>query len=92
LLESRMGNLLLAIVLLPLGGAILAGLFGRQIGRSRRALGDQRLGVALSFVLSCWCYQQGHVLGGEPTYNQNVYTWMSNGGVELPCRLPGRPA
>ena len=76
-----MGNLLLAIVLLPLGGAILAGLFGRQIGRSG-AHWVTSGSVALSFALSLWVFKQ-IVLGDEPTFNQNLYTWMSTGGVDF---------
>ena len=76
-----MGNLLLAIVLLPLGGAILAGLCGRQIGRSG-AHWVTSGSVALSFALSLWVFKQ-IVLGDEPTFNQNLYTWMSTGGVDF---------
>ena len=76
-----MGNLLLAIVLLPLGGAILAGLFGRQIGRSG-AHWVTSGSVALSFALSLWVFKQ-IVLGDEPTFNQNLYTWMSTAGVDF---------
>ena len=59
-----MGNLLLAIVLLPLGGAILAGLVGRQIGRSG-AHWVTSGSVALSFALSLLVFKK-IVLGGEP--------------------------
>ncbi len=76
-----MGNLLLAIVLLPLGGAILAGLFGRQIGRSG-AHWVTSGSVALSFALSLLVFKK-IVLGGEPAYNENLYTWMSNAGVDF---------
>ena len=76
-----MGNLLLAIVLLPLGGAILAGLCGRQIGRSG-AHWVTSGAVALSFALSLWVFKQ-IVLGDEPTFNQNLYTWMSTAGVDF---------
>ena len=76
-----MGNLLLAIVLLPLGGAILAGLCGRQIGRSG-AHWVTSGSVALSFALSLWVFKQ-IVLGDEPTFNQNLYTWMSTAGVDF---------
>ncbi|MCC6708320.1 MAG: NADH-quinone oxidoreductase subunit L, partial [Gammaproteobacteria bacterium] len=76
-----MGNLLLAIVLLPLGGAILAGLFGRQIGRSG-AHWVTSGSVALSFALSVLVFKK-IVLGGEPSYNENLYTWMSNAGVDF---------
>jgi len=76
-----MGNLLLAIVLLPLGGAILAGLFGRQIGRSG-AHWVTSGSVALSFALSLLVFKK-IVLGGEPAYNENLYTWMSTAGIDF---------
>ena len=46
-----MANLYLAIVLAPLAAAILAGLFGKQIGRAG-AHWVTIIGVAVSFVLS----------------------------------------
>ena len=44
-------NMLLAIPLAPLIGAIIAGLFGRQIGRAG-AHTVTTLGVGVAFVLS----------------------------------------
>src|SRR5690606_13159952 len=70
---------LLAIVLAPLGGAIIAGLFGRQVGR----VGAQSatiLGVAASCALSCWVLWQ--LLQGASPFNENVYTWFSVAGIE----------
>jgi NADH:ubiquinone oxidoreductase subunit 5 (subunit L)/multisubunit Na+/H+ antiporter MnhA subunit len=46
-----MESIYLTIVLAPLLGAIVAGLFGRQVGRGRRAH-RHHLGVAISFALS----------------------------------------
>ncbi|MBX9606066.1 MAG: NADH-quinone oxidoreductase subunit L [Gammaproteobacteria bacterium] len=76
-----MGNLLLAIVLLPLAGAILAGLFGRQIGRAGAHWVTSGT-VGLAFVLSALVWKQ-IVLDGAPVYNANLYTWLSAGGVDL---------
>ncbi len=76
-----MGNLLLAIVLLPLGGALLAGLCGRQIGR-RGAHWVTSGTVGLSFALSLLVFKK-IVLDGEPTYNANLYTWLSSAGVDF---------
>ncbi|HEX7110980.1 MAG TPA: NADH-quinone oxidoreductase subunit L [Mizugakiibacter sp.] len=70
-------GILLTIVLGPLAGSLLAGLFGRQIGRA----GSHTvtiLGVALSCALSCYVLYQ-LVWGGAPTYDQNVYTWFEVG-------------
>ncbi|PKM08429.1 MAG: NADH-quinone oxidoreductase subunit L [Gammaproteobacteria bacterium HGW-Gammaproteobacteria-4] len=71
-------NVLLAIALAPLLGAIIAGLFGRQVGRAG-AHTITILGVALSFVLSA------KVLfdlwqGGAAPFNANLYTWFEVGG------------
>lgn len=72
-------SILLTIVLAPLFGAIVAGLFGRKVGRIG-AHSVTILGVALSCALS------GHVLWqllqGATPFNQNVYTWFQIGGYE----------
>jgi len=73
-------NLLLAIALAPLAGAIVAGLFGRQVGRAG-AHWVTILGVATSCVLSVYVLKQ-LVLDGAPSFNQNIYTWMKVGGFE----------
>jgi NADH-quinone oxidoreductase subunit L len=72
-------GVLLAIVLAPLLGAILAGLFRKQVGR----VGAQSatiLGVAVSFVLSAWVLWQLVGQGASP-FNENVYTWFQVGGL-----------
>ncbi|HEY4531492.1 MAG TPA: NADH-quinone oxidoreductase subunit L [Luteimonas sp.] len=72
---------LVAIVLAPLFGAIVAGLFGRQVGR----VGAQSvtiLGVAVSCALSSWVLWQLVVQGAAP-FNENVYTWFQVAGFEV---------
>ncbi len=69
---------LLTIALAPLIGAIVAGLFGRQIGRAG-AHWVTIVGVAISCALSCQVLYQ-LALGGAPAYNENVYTWFDVGG------------
>jgi NADH-quinone oxidoreductase subunit L len=76
-----MGNICLAIVLAPLIGAILAGLFGRQIGRAG-AHWVTSGAVGLSFFLSLVPFTR-IVLGDEAPYNANLYTWLSTGGVDF---------
>jgi len=76
-----MENLYLAIPLAPLLGAIIAGLFGKQIGR----IGAHTvtiLGVAASFVLSAIVLKQ-FALDGAAPYNESVYTWMVSDGVRF---------
>ena len=71
----------LAIPLAPLFGAILAGLFGRQIGRAG-AHWVTILGVATSFVLSLIVFNH-HVLEGAPAYNDSVYIWAVSDGIRF---------
>ena len=76
-----MENLYLAIPLAPLIGAIIAGLFGRQIGRTG-AHTVTILGVAISFVLSLIVLKHIAIDGAEP-FNGSVYTWMVTDGVHF---------
>jgi NADH-quinone oxidoreductase subunit L len=71
-------NILLIIALAPLLGAIVAGLFGRQVGRAG-AHWITILGVALSCGLSMQVLYQ-LVWGGAETFNANLYTWFEIGG------------
>ena len=73
-------TLLLSIVLAPLFGSIIAGLFGKQVGRvwaHRAAV----CGVAIAFVLSVWVLKLV-AMDGE-TYNQQVYQWLQSGSLSL---------
>ena len=72
-------DMLLAIVLAPLLGAVLAGLFGRRIGRAG-AHWATILGVAASCVLSCVVLWQ--LLQGAAPFNENAYTFFQAGGIE----------
>src|SRR5258706_823894 len=77
MIENKL--ILLAIPLLPLAGAILAGFLGKMLGRAF-AHSVTILGVAASFVLSCLVFQD--VLAGK-TFNGSIYTWMQTGGIKL---------
>ena len=68
---------LLLVVLAPLGGAILAGLFGRVIGRTG-AHTVTILGVAASFMASAQVLYQLNAGLVDP-FNQNVYTFFEVG-------------
>ncbi len=70
-------SLLIAVVLAPLFGSIIAGLFGRQVGR----FGAQAvtiLGVAISCALSSFVLYQLVSQGASP-FNENVYTFFEVG-------------
>ena len=74
-----MKSLYLLVPLAPLAGAILAGFFGKILGRTGSHI-VTILGVAISFVLSVLIYrdvQAGHLFNGA------VYTWMESGGLKL---------
>ncbi|MEN8216547.1 MAG: NADH-quinone oxidoreductase subunit L [Pseudomonadota bacterium] len=74
-----MQNVSLAIVLAPLIGAIIAGLFNV----SRRVAHSVTIGaVGFSFFLSLYVFYQIVVAGSEP-FNETLYTWLVAGGVKL---------
>jgi NADH-quinone oxidoreductase subunit L len=73
-------NLLLAIPLLPLGAAVIAGLAGRLVGRAGAAL-LAIAGVAGACMLSVQVLSA--LLHGTPAYNAPVYTWLVSDGVHM---------
>ncbi len=67
----------LVTVLLPLAGSIIAGLFGKLLGRTM----THRIAVTLvgmSFLLSCYLFKQ-FVIDGYPAISDNFYTWATAG-------------
>jgi NADH-quinone oxidoreductase subunit L len=74
-------TLLVLIAVLPLVGAILAGLFGRVIGRAG-AHTFTILAVATSFVLSLHVLKQIY-LDGVPAFDGPVYSWLISDGVKF---------
>ena len=74
-----MKSLYLLIPLAPLAGAIVAGLFGKAIGRAW-AHRVTIFGVLVSFVLSIVVFLD--VLKGG-TFNGAVYTWVTSGETKL---------
>jgi NADH-quinone oxidoreductase subunit L len=77
-------NLLLAVPLAPLAGAIIAGLFGtkffgNKIGRTA-SHSAAILGVTIAFVISLMTLMS--VIGGAG-YNGTLYTWMTVAGLKL---------
>jgi NADH-quinone oxidoreductase subunit L len=73
-------TLLLAIPMLPLAAAIIAGLAGKLIGRAGAAM-VAIAGVAVACGLSIHVLQQ--LLGGMPTYSAPVYTWLVSDGLDI---------
>jgi len=76
-----MERIYLTIALAPLLAAIVAGLFGRQVGRAG-AHTVTILGVALSFALSAWVLW-GLVAGSIAPFNGTVYEWAVVDGVRM---------
>ncbi len=70
-------SILVAVVLAPLFGAIIAGLFGRRVGRAG-AHTATILGVAISCALSCYTLWQLVGQGASP-FNENLYTFFQIG-------------
>ncbi len=80
-MADSMEQIYLAIVLAPLFGAIVAGLFGKQIGRAG-AHWVTNIGVAISFILSILVFKYMVFDGGQP-FNGSVYTWMVSDGIKF---------
>ncbi|MDH5254575.1 MAG: proton-conducting transporter membrane subunit, partial [Gammaproteobacteria bacterium] len=76
-----MERMYLAIVLCPLIAAVVAGLFGRQIGRAG-AHTITIAGVAASFVMSLLVLKD-QWFDGAPAFNGAVYTWAVVDGVTM---------
>ena len=72
-------NLLLAVPLAPLAGAILAGFFGKALGRDG-AHTVTILGVLIAMVISLLVLND--VMAGA-RFNATVYEWMNLGGLKM---------
>ncbi len=78
---ENLHNVNIAIVLAPLVGAVVAGLFGKLIGRVG-AHTVTILGVGISFALSALVFKRV-VIDEIGTINQSVYTWLESDGIRL---------
>jgi len=76
-----MENIYLTIVLAPLIGAIIVGLAGHRLGRTL-SHSITILGVTVSTVLALYVFNH-HVLKGAEVFNENIYTWMQVGGLNM---------
>src|SRR5690349_14376039 len=73
-------NMLLAVPLAPLVGAVVAGLFGKQVGR-RGAHTLTILGVFIAFVISAMTLKSVAVDGAR--FKATIYEWMNVGGLKM---------
>ena len=71
----------LTIAFAPLAAAVIAGLFGRSIGKSG-AHGVTILGVGVSCFLSFYVLYQ-ILFNGQAPFNGPVYTWLASDGVTM---------
>ncbi len=76
-----MESVYLAIPLSSLAGALIAGFFGKKIGRAG-AHWVTIIGVAVSFLLSLVVLHDV-VFNNAPVYNQSIYTWMVSDGIRF---------
>jgi NADH-quinone oxidoreductase subunit L len=76
-----MQSIYLTIALAPLAAAIIAGLFGKSIGKAG-AHGVTILSVGISCVLSFYVLYQ-ILFNGLAPYNGTVYTWLVSDGVRM---------
>ncbi|HQX46680.1 MAG TPA: NADH-quinone oxidoreductase subunit L [Steroidobacteraceae bacterium] len=74
-------NLLIAIPLLPLLAAVIAGLTGRRIGRAASA-GVTILAVGISCALSLEVVRQLY-FAGAPAQDLTLYTWLVTDGIRF---------
>ena len=83
--QTLQASTLLAVPMAPLAGAVLAGVFGTQLGGNwlGRKLSHTFtiLGVFIAFVLSALTLQSVVVDGAR--FNETLYTWMVVGGLKM---------
>lgn len=78
-------NVALIIMLLPLLGSVIAGLFGKKIGK-RATHWTTIILVGLSFLFSCYVFFQ-IVLLGTPSVEGPIYTWVTSGSFHFDISL-----
>ncbi len=71
----------LAIVLAPLIGSIIAGVFNAYISRAV-AHTVTIAGVGLSFILALYVFKY-FAFDGAEIYNETVYTWLASDGIRF---------
>ena len=76
-----MPSIYLYTVLAPLFGALIAGFFGKRIGRNGAHI-VTIAGVAIATVLSAVVFNDT-VLNGAPAYDATIYTWGQIGALTL---------
>lgn len=78
---NELKSLCLGVVLFPLIASIIAGLFGKTIGK-RGAHSVTIFAVGAAFILSCIVFERV-VFGGMESTNIPIYTWGIFGGANF---------
>ncbi|MFZ2315346.1 MAG: NADH-quinone oxidoreductase subunit L [Gammaproteobacteria bacterium] len=76
-MDNPIISIALIMTLLPLAGALIAGLLGNKLGRTlthRIAISF----VGIAFFLSCYLFK-AIVINGQPAMEGNFYTWATAG-------------
>ena len=76
-MAEHIHSLILGIVLAPIIGSLIAGFFGKLIGR-RWSHSVTIVGVAIAFALVL-CVAKIIFIDGAGPFNFNVYTWVHSG-------------
>jgi len=76
-----MQTVYLWIVLAPLVGSIIAGLFGKVVGRTGAHVAAIA-GVAIACALSMVVFKN-IIIDGAPSFNGTVYTWLVSDGIRF---------
>jgi NADH-quinone oxidoreductase subunit L len=83
--ENTLLSIAVAIILLPLLGAIIAGLLGKQIGRCLTHWTTITL-VGAAFALSCYLFFVIVILG-HPPINGVLFNWVTSGTFKFDVAL-----
>jgi len=83
--ENNLLDIAIIIILLPLLGSLIAGLFGKLIGTRLTHWITVSL-VGLAFLFACYVFKS-IVLDGHPAVNDVVYNWIKSGAFQFDIAL-----
>lgn len=84
-MENYLVQLALVIILLPLAGSLIAGVFGKVVGRSASGWIAVTL-VGASFFLSCYLFKV-IVLDAHSPISGLIYNWIKSGAFKMDVSL-----
>ena len=80
-METLVRQLCLTALLAPLTGALIAGFFGKIIGK-RASHTITIIGIAIAFICSTWLFG-AFIFKGVDIINTNFYVWGNTGNLTL---------